>query len=91
MKRLLSLLALAVITAGFSACGQRYDTANYGNEVQIETGHNLGFGLLKISPHNYVTLDPTTIETRSTEYTARREFSGNKVELFWGAISFTDY
>lgn len=90
--RKLSLLALAgVAAAGFSGCAQPYDTDNYGRGVQAEPTHNF-FGLVKTTTGSFAPVPETSlVNLRSADVSARRDFSGDSVSLFWGAINYTDY
>lgn len=86
--RTLALSSLAASALVFSGCSA-YDTDNYGSSVQIEPSHNF-LGIVKTSPGSYI---PTgnALVLSTDELMARRDFSGNNVELFWGALTITDY
>jgi len=87
----LSLFALAgIAAAGLAGCGEAYDSATYSPEVQIEPAHNF-LGILKTSPGSYVAHDPDTVPLSTRDISATRLYSGTRVELFWGAITLTDY
>jgi hypothetical protein len=93
MKHTRSFLLLALAgaaTAAFSGCGQPYDTDHYGRSAQVEPSHNF-LGIVKTAPGSYAPVALTTIPLHSNEVSARRDFSGTNVSLFWGAITFADY
>jgi hypothetical protein len=88
---LLSLVTAGLLAASvFTGCGTAYDTTYYEPSVHIEPAHNF-LGIVKVAPHSYQPVDPTTISLRTSEVFATRNISGNNVELFWGAITITGY
>jgi hypothetical protein len=93
MKHLRKLFFLAVAgtaATAFIGCGQPYDTDSYGRGVYVEPAHSF-FGIVKVAPHNFTPVEPTTFSLSSTDVSARRDFSGDRVSFFWGLITFTDY
>ncbi|MDR1496820.1 MAG: hypothetical protein LBS59_00180 [Puniceicoccales bacterium] len=76
--------------AALSGCGQPYDTDHYGNAVGVEPSHNF-LGVVKTYPGSYRPVETVTVPLHSNEVSARRDFSGTNVSLFWGAITFADY
>lgn len=80
-----SLAAAALVATGCTA----YDTDNHGTSAQIEPSHNF-LGIVKTSPGSYIPKGEV-FNLSSDEVMARRDFSGNNVELLWGAITLTDY
>lgn len=81
---------LTAAAALLTGCGQAYDTDYYGSSVAIEPSHNF-FGLVKTSPGSFIPVDETTIHLPTSQISAARDFSGNNVSLFWGALTITDY
>ncbi|MDR2863383.1 MAG: hypothetical protein LBV54_05880 [Puniceicoccales bacterium] len=90
-KRSLFLSVLAGIAGiSFSGCGQAYDTDNYGPSVYIQPSHNF-LGIVKTTPESFIPVPPTTFDIHSSEISAVRDYSGDNIQLFWGAFTFTDY
>jgi hypothetical protein len=90
LRKLFLLVAAGATAAAFTGCGQPYDTDNYGRGVYVEPSHNF-FGIVKVAPHNFTPVDPTTFPLSSSEISARRDFSGDRISFFWDLITFTDY
>ena len=87
----IALASFAVSALAFAGCSN-YDTDHRGSSVQIEPSHNL-LGIVQTSPASYSSTGNTDMlpELRTDEVWARRDFSGDQVSFFWGAITIKDY
>lgn len=81
-----ALLLLAALLTGCTT----YDTPNHGRNVTLEPAHNF-LGIVKIEPGSYASNNTATIHLGTNELYSRRTTSGDRITLFWGAITLTDY
>jgi len=91
MKKLhtLSLVGLFTLLAvAFSGCASKSEMSEYPSYRPERTNF---LGLVKTAPGSYDHVSPATFDVSSSDLVARDNFSGDKVELFWGAFTFTDY
>ncbi len=90
--RKLSLLVSLAVASAFAMTGcNGYDTDYHGDSVRAEDSHNF-LGIVKTAPNSYGYVDDSASIILDTESLwCRRDFSGAKVTLFWGAISVRDY
>jgi hypothetical protein len=87
MKQL--ALATLIVSAALAGC-TTYDTPYHGKNVSMEPSHNF-LGLMKIEAGSYAPSDKPTIGVNMSEFYGRRATSGDRVTLFWGAVTLTDY
>jgi len=85
-KKLSLLVSLVAAAALLSGCQSKNDGyAAYKNE-------NSNFlGLVQVRPNSYYPTQKATFQVSTDELWAREDFSGNNVELLWGAFTYTDY
>ncbi|MFZ9201790.1 MAG: hypothetical protein ACO23N_05120 [Opitutales bacterium] len=81
--------ALLLLAATLVGC-TTYDTPNHGCNVTLERAHNF-LGIVTIEPGSYASNNSATIPLRTDELYSRRTSSGDRITLFWGAITLTDY
>jgi hypothetical protein len=81
--------ALLLLAATLVGC-TTYDTPNHGRNVTLERAHNF-LGIVTIEPGSYASNNSATIPLRTDELYSRRTTSGDRITLFWGAITLTDY
>lgn len=77
-----SLLLLAGCTT--------YDTPYHAKSVAAEPSHNF-FGIVTTEPASYGYNAGTKINLSTTEISARRNTSGDRITLLWGTITISDY
>ncbi len=77
-----SLLLLAGCTT--------YVTPYHAKSVAAEPSHNF-FGIVKTEPASYGYNSGTKVNLSTNEIMARRNSSGDRVTLLWGAITISDY
>ncbi|MFM8905981.1 MAG: hypothetical protein ACKOLZ_05650 [Verrucomicrobiota bacterium] len=77
-----SLLLLAGCTT--------YDTPYHAKSVAAEPSHNF-FGIVTTEPASYGYNAGTKINLSTTEISARRNTTGDRITLLWGAITISDY
>lgn len=83
--------ALATLFAASAMVGcTTYDTPYHNRNVSMEPSHNF-LGAFKVESHSYATSDKATIDLNLSELYGRRITSGDRITLFWGAITLTDY
>ncbi len=92
MKSLKFSFAAAALAAVFALSGcNGFDTDYKGDSVRAETEHNF-LGIIKTTSGSYGYVDEaSTIMLNTDELWCRRDFTGAKVTLFWGAITICDY
>jgi len=84
-------LALATFLAAAALVGcNTYDTPNHGKGVSLEPSHNF-MGILKTEPSSYAPVNKASISLTTNELFTHRTTSGDRITLFWGAITITDY
>ena len=81
--------ALLLLAATLVGC-TTYDTPNHGRNVTMEPAHSF-LGIVTIEPGSYASNNSATIHLQTDELYARRTTSGDRITLFWGAITLTDY
>ncbi len=77
-----SLLLLAGCTT--------YDTPYHGKGVSAEPTHNF-FGIMKTEPKSYGYNSSAQVNLSTNDIMARRNNTGDRVTLLWGAITISDY
>jgi hypothetical protein len=87
MKQL--TLATLIASAAFVGC-TTYDTPYHGKNVSMEPSHNF-LGLMKVESAAYAPTEKPTISANMSEFYGRRLTSGDRITLFWGAVTLTDY
>jgi hypothetical protein len=84
-------LALATLIASAAMVGcTNYDTHHHGRNVSMEPRHNF-LGLVKVEAGSYAPSDKATVGMNMREMYGHRLTSGDRVTLFWGAVTLTDY
>jgi hypothetical protein len=84
-------LALATLIASAALVGcTTYDTPYHGKSVSMEPSHNF-LGLMKIEAASYAPSEKPTIGVNMSEFYGNRITSGDRITLFWGAVTLTDY
>lgn len=84
-------LALATLVAATGLVGcSSYDTPHHNRNVSLEPAHNF-LGIIKVEPGAYSASERATIPLNMNEIITRRNNSGDRVTLLWGAITLTDY
>ncbi|MCD8284034.1 MAG: hypothetical protein LUD39_06740 [Opitutae bacterium] len=88
----LSLVAPFAAAFALAATGcNGWDTDYHGESVRAEHAHNV-LGIIDVSPGSYGYIDDSqTVVLDTDSLWCRRDFSGAKILLFWGAISIRDY
>ncbi len=56
----------------------------------MEPSHNF-LGLVKVEAGSYGHSDKATVGVNMSEFYGRRVTSGDRITLFWGAVTLTDY
>ena len=82
-------LATLIASAAMVGC-TTYDTPHHGRNVSMEPSHNF-LGIVKLESGSYSPSEPDTINMNMGELFGRRATSGDRVTLFWGMITLTDY
>ena len=84
-------LALATLIASAAMVGcTTYDTPHHGRNVSMEPRHNF-LGIVEVESESYALSNKATIGLNMGELYGRRNTSGDRVTLFWGAVTLTDY
>ena len=84
-------LALATLIASAAMVGcTTYDTPYHGKNVALEPSHNF-LGLVTVESGSYAPSDKATVGANMSEFSGRRATSGDRITLFWGAVTLTDY
>jgi hypothetical protein len=84
-------LALATLIASAALVGcTTYDTPNHGRNVSLEPAHNF-MGIVKIEPGSYAPSEKATVGASLNDFYTRRNNSGDRITLLWGAVTLTDY
>jgi hypothetical protein len=84
-------LALATLIASAAMVGcTTYDTPYHGKNVSMEPSHNF-LGIVKVEAGSYGHSDKATVGVNMSEFYGRRVTSGDRITLFWGAVTLTDY
>jgi hypothetical protein len=84
-------LALATFIASAAMVGcTTYDTPYHGKNVSMEPSHNF-LGIVKVESGSYAPSDKATVGVNMSEFYGRRATSGDRITLFWGAVTLTDY
>lgn len=84
-------LALATLLASAAMVGcTSYDTPHRNRNVSLEPAHNF-MGIVKVEPNSYAPSERATVGLSLNELASRRNNSGDRVTLLWGAITLTDY
>ena len=79
--KIIPLLSLAISALVFTGCS----SASMGSrEASI-------LGLVKYQKADYSPSGPTTCAVHTNELGPRRNFSGDKLTLFWGLVTIKDY
>lgn len=81
--------ALLLIAATLFGC-TTYDTPNHGRAVSLEPAHNF-LGIVTVEPASYAANNKASVHVGTDELYSRRTTSGDRITLFWGAITLTDY
>ena len=90
IRKIAIILSALALPAFFAGC-QAYDTNHHGKSVRAEASHNVA-GIIKTNPDSYrhVTQE-ATILLNTDDLWCRRDFTGDNISLFWGAINICDY
>jgi hypothetical protein len=84
-------LALATLIASAAMVGcTTYDTPYHGKNVSMEPSHNF-LGIIKVEAGSYAPTNNPTVDVNMSEFYGRRATSGDRITLFWGAVTLTDY
>jgi len=84
-------LALATLIASAALVGcTTYDTPYHGKNVSMEPSHNF-LGLVTVESGSYAPNQKATVGANMSEFSSRRATSGDRITLFWGAVTLTDY
>jgi hypothetical protein len=84
-------LALATLIASAALVGcTTYDTPNHGKNVSMEPSHNF-LGIVKVESGSYAPNEKPTVGANMSEFYGRRITSGDRITLFWGTVTLTDY
>ncbi len=82
---LLLALALAAFATGCS-------NAPKGKQAEPSANKDTNIlGIVHIKPQSFAVSSPNSGVVRTSELTARRDFSGTQTSLLWGLISIEDY
>ena len=82
---LLVAFALAVFAVGCSS-------APKGKQLEPVAAKEKNFlGIVSVKPQSFQVTPPIGDTVRTSEITARRDYSGTQTSLLWGLISIEDY
>ena len=81
--KLVTLLALSIAALSFSGCDK--------GQAQMGTREANLLGVAKMEKENYGPTGPNTFAVHTDELYKRKNFSGDRVSLFWGLVTLKDY
>lgn len=70
-----------------SGCG---GDRSYAQSSMVPKTRNF-LGIVKTTENSYDPVSPTTLDVRTDQLSGRKNYSGRKLELFWGLITVADY
>lgn len=91
MKNVRALSVVCLILLGalvFSGCSSNKMAKEYPEYKSDNTNF---IGLVETRPGSFTPTSPAAFNVHSDELYARRNFSGNNVQLLWGLFEFADY
>ena len=81
--KLISILALTIAAFCTTGCDK--------GRSQVGPREANMLGIAKIQKENYTPAGVNTFPVETDELYSRRNFSGDKVTLFWGLVTIMDY
>ncbi len=79
-----TLILIAVALALFTGC------ASNNSSKFASSDYNM-LGIVSYSPESYERISNTSFAVHTDEVTARRNVSGDNLQLLWGLITVADY
>lgn len=84
ISRFLVVTITSLVLVLASGCVSSRETAYGTEEVNF-------FGIYKKETASFESKGPASFEANASDYTARKNFSGNSYSVLWGLITWNDF